>query len=233
MQQCGCNFSLNHIRLSPCNWGKHGSLRHRGRGGWFLGYVFTVFHVSHFIASCPTRPKGLSSSVQAGALAICHSFCSMASRSPLSGTLLWQHSGADGCFRDGDEAVQCSHSGATHLLGPRRKAAHHRDTSDDHSLPENLWKPSRGDAVVCHSLPAVLGSSWLRRHNPQFNWSSGVQTGWSTSFYSCLQSAQSSLPVCRVPSSELPDLSSVQEVYHNLAGAFSKECALIATASTL
>lgn len=38
-----------------------------------------------FIASCPTRPKRISSTLQAGALASCHSSHSVASRLSLSG----------------------------------------------------------------------------------------------------------------------------------------------------
>lgn len=70
-------------------------------------------------------------------------------------------------------------------------------------VPLLLWKRDQR---------LVLGSTWLRRHNPHVIWSMGEIVGWCvTCLSSCLRAATSpSIP--ESPEEEFPDLSKVPEL---------------------
>jgi len=82
--------------------------------------------------------------------------------------------------------------------------------------------------ISCPLTPLVLGYPWLKSHNPHINWVTGSITAWGVDCHSnCLHSALTSTPTSALVSlPEPPDLSSVPEVYHNLATVFSKHHAL-------
>ena len=72
-------------------------------------------------------------------------------------------------------------------------------------------------------VPPVLGRPWLRKHNPQVDWSWGLITGWSPECHtSCLQSGAGPLPLPQLNTTTPPDLSSVSVEYHNLGEVFNK-----------
>jgi hypothetical protein len=66
-------------------------------------------------------------------------------------------------------------------------------------------------------IPVVLGFSWLQRHSPLLNWSTGSIMGWSPFCHAhCLKSAQPA-PGCFPGGSEGgPDLSSIPADYQDL-----------------
>lgn len=70
-------------------------------------------------------------------------------------------------------------------------------------------------------LPLVLGFPWLRRHNPQIDWSTSSIRGWGTTCHlTCLKDAMSPLqPVCTMSP---PELSNVPPEYHDFSPVFSK-----------
>ena len=75
-------------------------------------------------------------------------------------------------------------------------------------------------------VPLVLGRPWMRKHNPQVDWSQGLITGWSpdchtTSLQSAAQPFSSTQPTTTAP----PDLSSIPAEYHDLGEVFSRSCA--------
>uniref|UniRef100_A0A3B3DGY8 Gypsy retrotransposon integrase-like protein 1 n=1 Tax=Oryzias melastigma TaxID=30732 RepID=A0A3B3DGY8_ORYME len=72
--------------------------------------------------------------------------------------------------------------------------------------------------------PLILGYSWLMRHNPHIDWSSGEVLGWGSSCPSkCLRAAKPGHRDVPVSSAEeYPDLSKVPVVYHDLKEVFSK-----------
>ncbi|KAI3353056.1 hypothetical protein L3Q82_019628 [Scortum barcoo] len=75
------------------------------------------------------------------------------------------------------------------------------------------------------SYPLVLGLPWLKAHspNPNIDWSTCTITSWSPfCLANCLHSASPSPPPLEPTISEVPDLSSVPSVYHDLAPVFSK-----------
>lgn len=76
--------------------------------------------------------------------------------------------------------------------------------------------------------PLVLGSTWLKRHNPHIDWDEGRIVSWSSFCHStCLQSALQPVVAAVAPSSpENPDLSSIRLEYHDLGMVFSKDLAL-------
>ena len=76
---------------------------------------------------------------------------------------------------------------------------------------------------IFHSpdLPLVLGYPWLRRHNPQLDWSTGAILGWSTACHQVclLEAAAPESPSSHCPS---PDLTGVPVEYHDFKDVFSK-----------
>lgn len=83
-------------------------------------------------------------------------------------------------------------------------------------------KTSPYNTINSPDHPLVLGVSWLQKHNPHVNWSSGRVLGWeATCLTNCFWSASlpSTLPELEV---EFPDLSGVPEVYMDLKEVFSK-----------
>lgn len=75
-------------------------------------------------------------------------------------------------------------------------------------------------------LPIILGNSWLVRHNPHIDWSSGKIMGWYT-LSSCLRIASSISASTDVspPAKEeemFPDLARVPAEYLDLKEVFSK-----------
>lgn len=75
----------------------------------------------------------------------------------------------------------------------------------------------------CPVTPMVLGSPWLRLHKPQVDWDTGDIISWGVRCHSdCLRSARVSETSPLPSPPEVPDLSSVPEVYHDLAPVFSK-----------
>uniref|UniRef100_A0A3B3HRG1 Gypsy retrotransposon integrase-like protein 1 n=1 Tax=Oryzias latipes TaxID=8090 RepID=A0A3B3HRG1_ORYLA len=71
--------------------------------------------------------------------------------------------------------------------------------------------------------PIILGFSWLRRHNPHFDWVHQRIIGWSEfCLANCLQSAIPSVSSTSVDSTEEIDLSNVPSCYHDLRSVFSK-----------
>uniref|UniRef100_A0A3B3HWK5 ribonuclease H n=1 Tax=Oryzias latipes TaxID=8090 RepID=A0A3B3HWK5_ORYLA len=71
--------------------------------------------------------------------------------------------------------------------------------------------------------PIILGFSWLKLHNPQFDWSQGSVIKWSPyCLANCLLSA---LPTVTSRSAKCPsqvDLSGIPHCYHDLKAVFSK-----------
>ncbi|KAK7918601.1 hypothetical protein WMY93_009885 [Mugilogobius chulae] len=79
------------------------------------------------------------------------------------------------------------------------------------------------------STPLILGHPWLVKHNPVIDWKAGRVSSWSNICHAeCLLSAfppaEGDSPV--PPDIEVPDLSNVPEVYHDLHEVFSKSKAL-------
>ena len=75
--------------------------------------------------------------------------------------------------------------------------------------------------------PLVLGSPWLKKHNPHIDWSAGTIISWSQFCHSsCLQSALPPAEVTVASDPEPVDLSSIPANYHDLARVFSKDLAL-------
>uniref|UniRef100_A0A3B3HXC3 ribonuclease H n=1 Tax=Oryzias latipes TaxID=8090 RepID=A0A3B3HXC3_ORYLA len=71
--------------------------------------------------------------------------------------------------------------------------------------------------------PIVLGFSWLKLHNPQFNWSQGTITNWSSyCLANCLLSAVPTVSVSRSEDSSNVDLSKIPPCYHDLKSVFCK-----------
>ena len=93
-------------------------------------------------------------------------------------------------------------------------------------LSGNHQEKIRFHVIDTPHVPLLLGFPWLKLHNPHFDWTTGKICSWSPYCHShCLRSAQSPTsepPPVAVP----PDLSSVPQVYHDLAPVFSKEQAL-------
>ena len=72
-------------------------------------------------------------------------------------------------------------------------------------------------------VPLVLGRPWMRKHNPQVDWTRGLITGWSPQCHAtCLQSAARKWSAPSVPAPATPDLSSVPPEYHDLGEVFNK-----------
>ena len=71
------------------------------------------------------------------------------------------------------------------------------------------------------SQPVILGHSWLRRHNPNIDWSTCSIREWGvTSLHSCLKTqSPSPSPLTPAPAS---DISGVPAVYHDLRDVFNK-----------
>lgn len=73
--------------------------------------------------------------------------------------------------------------------------------------------------IPSSSASVIPGFPWLVRHNPQFNWTAGAMTGWSTACHShCLRSALPPLPECLIDPLAPPDLFLVPKPYHDLRG---------------
>uniref|UniRef100_A0A3B3IPI7 Gypsy retrotransposon integrase-like protein 1 n=1 Tax=Oryzias latipes TaxID=8090 RepID=A0A3B3IPI7_ORYLA len=71
--------------------------------------------------------------------------------------------------------------------------------------------------------PIVLGFTWLRLHNPQFNWAQGSVTQWSPyCLANCLLSAVPRVPPTDTESPASVDLVSIPSCYHDLKAVFSK-----------
>ena len=71
------------------------------------------------------------------------------------------------------------------------------------------------------SQPVIFGHSWLRRHNPNIDWSTCSVRDWGvTCQQSCLRTP-SPLPVPLVPA-PASDISGVPAAYHDLREAFNK-----------
>lgn len=75
----------------------------------------------------------------------------------------------------------------------------------------------------CPVTPMVLGIPWLRLHKPHVDWDTGEIISWGLKCHSsCLRSARVSDASPTPPPPEVPDLSGVPEIYHDLAPVFSK-----------
>lgn len=86
--------------------------------------------------------------------------------------------------------------------------------SGNHS--ESMWFM----LIKSPQVPMVLGFSWLQRHNPLLDWTSGVIMGWIPFCYAhCLLSAQPAPGILPVGSEEASDLSTE---YQDLREVFSK-----------
>uniref|UniRef100_A0A3P9I9W9 ribonuclease H n=1 Tax=Oryzias latipes TaxID=8090 RepID=A0A3P9I9W9_ORYLA len=71
--------------------------------------------------------------------------------------------------------------------------------------------------------PIVLGFTWLRLHNPQFNWTQGSVTQWSPyCLANCLLSAVPRVSPIDTESPVSVDLASIPSCYHDLKAVFSK-----------
>uniref|UniRef100_A0A3P9JQ61 ribonuclease H n=1 Tax=Oryzias latipes TaxID=8090 RepID=A0A3P9JQ61_ORYLA len=71
--------------------------------------------------------------------------------------------------------------------------------------------------------PIVLGFSWLKLHNPQFNWAQGSVTQWSSyCLANCLLSAVPRVSSIDTESPVSIDLASIPSCYHDLKPVFSK-----------
>uniref|UniRef100_A0A8C7YHL6 ribonuclease H n=1 Tax=Oryzias sinensis TaxID=183150 RepID=A0A8C7YHL6_9TELE len=72
--------------------------------------------------------------------------------------------------------------------------------------------------------PVVLGYSWLKFHNPQFDWAGQRVSNWSGfCLANCLQSAIPPVPPASTSLLEDIDLSSVPSCYHEFKAVFSKK----------
>ena len=73
--------------------------------------------------------------------------------------------------------------------------------------------------------PLILGSPWLRLHNPHLDWVSGTIKEWGERCHqTCLHSA--SLHRSPVPPASAIDVSNVPECYHDLREVFNKSKAM-------
>uniref|UniRef100_A0A3P9IIW0 Gypsy retrotransposon integrase-like protein 1 n=1 Tax=Oryzias latipes TaxID=8090 RepID=A0A3P9IIW0_ORYLA len=71
--------------------------------------------------------------------------------------------------------------------------------------------------------PVVLGYSWLKTHNPQFDWVHQRVITWSAScLANCLQSAIPAMSPADTVVAENIDLTSVPSCYHDFRAVFSK-----------
>ena len=71
------------------------------------------------------------------------------------------------------------------------------------------------------SQPLILGSPWLRLHNPHLDWASGTVKEWGDNCHqTCLHAA--TLPPNSVSNSPAPDLRGVPECYQGLREVFNK-----------
>uniref|UniRef100_A0A3B3HIF1 Gypsy retrotransposon integrase-like protein 1 n=1 Tax=Oryzias latipes TaxID=8090 RepID=A0A3B3HIF1_ORYLA len=71
--------------------------------------------------------------------------------------------------------------------------------------------------------PIVLGFSWLKRHNPQFNWCLGQITNWSAyCLANCLSSAIPTAHHHSTVQSSKVDLEKIPACYHDLQDVFCK-----------
>uniref|UniRef100_A0A3P9J167 CCHC-type domain-containing protein n=1 Tax=Oryzias latipes TaxID=8090 RepID=A0A3P9J167_ORYLA len=71
--------------------------------------------------------------------------------------------------------------------------------------------------------PIVLGFTWLRLHNPHFNWAQGSVTQWSPyCLANCLLSAVPRVSPIDTESPVSVDLASIPSCYHDLKAVFSK-----------
>uniref|UniRef100_A0AAQ6IR55 Gypsy retrotransposon integrase-like protein 1 n=1 Tax=Anabas testudineus TaxID=64144 RepID=A0AAQ6IR55_ANATE len=97
-------------------------------------------------------------------------------------------------------------------------------TDPVHLSIDNHFEVLQFHIIHSPSLPLVLGASWLRRHNPHIDWSSGRVFGWGPGCSTtCLQAAHPvSTPQVSDQVEEFPDLSSVPSVYLDLKQVFNK-----------
>lgn len=87
----------------------------------------------------------------------------------------------------------------------------------------NHSEPVRFLLISSPHVPVVLGHSWLQKHNPLIDWTTGSIKGWSPFCHAhCLGAAQHSSPSPNPASGDPPDLSSVPAEYQDLWEVFSK-----------
>lgn len=157
----------------------------------------------------------------------------------LPGTLLWSHgslplsllinSGADDNFLDEGLARQ-ARIPIEGLATPRTildlKGKPIAEVTHQTELLSLVISGNHREHISLYLIPssaasAVLGSPWLARPNPQFNWVKGTLTGCSVACHlRCLHSALSPSPRGSPQQPELPDLSKVPELYRDLADVF-------------
>ncbi|KAJ7986809.1 hypothetical protein DPEC_G00332230 [Dallia pectoralis] len=90
------------------------------------------------------------------------------------------------------------------------------------------------ERMELHGVPVILGLSWLQRHNPTIDWSTGVITGWrSKCLARCLRSAQLTLTDLAGGVQGALDLSAVPNKYMGLQEVFSQSRALSDPPSSL
>lgn len=75
----------------------------------------------------------------------------------------------------------------------------------------------------CYKLPIILGSSWLKKHNPHIDWVKQEITGWADKCSSsCLLDATNRSITSKVFKETYPDFSKVPDEYHALKDVFNK-----------
>ena len=88
-------------------------------------------------------------------------------------------------------------------------------------LPRGHRETIRFMFLPTPTQPVILGHSWLRRHNPNIDWSTCSIREWGvTCLHSCLKTqSPSPSPLAPAPAS---DISGVPAVYHDLRDVFNK-----------
>ena len=144
-------------------------------------------------------------------------------------------SGADDSFLDIDFARQAKiplillEKPLTANALDGRLLAHvtHQTTPVSLILSGNHREMIQFKIIISPQTPLVLGSPWLKQHNPHIDWSAGTIISWSHFCHaSCLQSALPPAEVTVASNPEPVDLSSIPAVYHDRARVFSKDLAL-------
>lgn len=115
-----------------------------------------------------------------------------------------------------------------HLLG----TVTHQTTPVHMLLSSNHHETIQFHILESPQLSLILGHSWLHRHSPHIDWTTGAILGCSSSCHQvCLKQAT----VSQQPpaSSSAPDLSGVPAEYHDFKEVFSKAKAMSHSTSPL
>ena len=104
-----------------------------------------------------------------------------------------------------------------HLLG----TVTHQTTPVHMLMSGNHHETIQFHVLRSPKIPLILGYPWLRRHNPNIDWSTGSILGWSSSCHQvCLK--QAAAPQLSVDMNLVPDVTGVPAEYLDFKEVFSK-----------